>query len=85
MNNRDLQMLHMPIQMVGNATIEVARAVANITSDAEQLTAADISVTSFVVDQLTTEAIENPEVCGSLRRSIHNVHVLLPVCSIIYY
>ena len=51
--------------MVGNATVEVAMSVVNITSDAEQLSAADISATSSVVDQLTTEAIENPEVCDS--------------------
>lgn len=37
--------------------------VANLTSDAAELTPADIAATSSVVDQLTTEAIENPQVC----------------------
>ncbi len=49
--------------MAGNSTVEVAMEVANITSNAEELSAADISATSSVVDQLTTEAIQNPQVC----------------------
>ena len=36
--------------------------MANITSVAERLTAADISATSAVVELLTSEAIDNPKV-----------------------
>lgn len=54
--------LSLTIKLVGNSTLEVSAEVVNITSDSEELTAADISATSAVVDQLTTEAIENPQV-----------------------
>lgn len=36
--------------------------VANITSNSDELTAADISATSFVLNQLINETISNPEV-----------------------
>ena len=40
----------------------VAEEVANITSNSAMLTAADISATSSVIDQITTEAINNAQV-----------------------
>ena len=48
--------------MALNSTIDVAVEVANITSNSDMLTAADISATTAVVDQITTDAINNVEV-----------------------
>lgn len=42
--------------------MELSALVANITSDPETLSAADVSVTSFLVEYLTDEAIANPQV-----------------------
>lgn len=48
--------------MALNSTIEVAVEVANITSDSDMLTAADISATTAVVFQITSDAISNAQV-----------------------
>ena len=45
-----------------NSTVQVAIEVANITSNAEELTAADIASTTAVLDLLIDSAIADPEV-----------------------
>ena len=40
--------------------------VANITTNSEELTAADISSTTSILDQLTISAIADPEVRNSI-------------------
>lgn len=49
-------------QTAANSTVKVVAEVADITSNSEDLTAADISATSSVINQLTSEAVTNPEV-----------------------
>lgn len=50
------------LQLISNATVKVAEMVANLTAEANNLAAADISASVFLVDQLTDEAATNPEV-----------------------
>lgn len=50
------------LQRLPNDTLATAETVANITNQADQLTAADISVSAYVVYHLTDEAINTPEV-----------------------
>ena len=52
-------------QNASSAAIEASKLVVEITATPYNLTAADLSVSIAVVDQLTDEAIANPEVLKS--------------------
>ena len=43
--------------------VEVAALVANITENSDQLEVSAVSVASTIIEDLTTAAINNPEVC----------------------
>ena len=40
-----------------------SEAIVNITSEPQNFTADDVSITTFVIQELTKDAIVNPEVC----------------------
>lgn len=48
--------------IMSNDTVTVAETLANLTSEADNLVAADISASVFVLDRLTNKAASNPVV-----------------------
>ena len=53
----------MVFQGLSNNTVENSRLIADVTSQTQNLTAPHVSIVSTVVEQLTSEASTNPEVC----------------------
>ena len=50
------------MQQVANAPLNVSRDVVSITMDAENLTPTVISAATFIAEQLTQDAVRDPQV-----------------------
>ena len=63
---------HFIEQNASSASVAISTLVAQVTSEPEKLEAVDISVSISIIDQLTEEAVTNPQVPALNQLDLHN-------------